>query len=98
MAVCFANTVKLGNSTSDKSKTCLTQTKFHGPCLDSDNLLGISRTLVITLTDKLLLVPFLWLDVFTLLCNKLSFIVFFSHEKKISQILESLAKKWKTLE
>ena len=34
----------------------------------------------------------------TFLCNKLNFIVFFSHEKKISQILESLARKWKTLE
>ena len=29
------------NSTSDNSKTCLTQTKFHGPCLGDDNLLGI---------------------------------------------------------
>ena len=42
--------------------------------------------------------PFLWLDVFKFLCNKLNFIVFFSHEKKISQILESLARKWNTLE
>jgi len=40
----------------------------------------------------------MWLDVFTFLCNKLNFIVFFSHERKISQILESLARKWNTLE
>ena len=32
------------NSTSDNSKTCLTQTQFHGPCLGNDNLLGISQT------------------------------------------------------
>jgi len=32
--------------------------------------------------------PFMWLH----------FIVFFSNEKKISQILESLARKWNTLE
>jgi len=41
--------------------------------------------------------PFLWLDVFTFFCNKLNFIVFFSHEKNISQILESLASKLNTL-
>ena len=35
---------------------------------------------------------------FAFLCNELNFIVFFSHEKKISQILESLARKWATLE
>jgi len=32
------------NSTSDNSKTFLTQTTFHGPCLGNDNLLGRSRT------------------------------------------------------
>ena len=32
------------NSTSDNLKTCLTQTKFHGPFLGNDNLLGLSRT------------------------------------------------------
>ena len=32
------------NSTSDNPKTCLTQTKLHGPCLGNDFLLGISRT------------------------------------------------------
>ena len=32
------------NSTSDYSKTCLTQTKFRGPCLGNGKLLGISRT------------------------------------------------------
>ena len=56
---------------------------------------------VMTRTDKLWLVhklPFLWLDVLTFVCNKLNFNVFFSHEKKISQILESLARKWNTLE
>jgi len=31
------------------------------------------------------------------LCNKLNFIVFFSH-KKVSQSLETLARKWNTLE
>jgi len=35
---------------------------------------------------------------FTFLCNKLNFVVFFSHAKKILQILESLARKWNTLE
>ena len=40
----------------------------------------------------------MWLDLFTFLCNKLNFIVFFSHEKKISQIAEILARKWNTLE
>jgi len=35
---------------------------------------------------------------FTFLRNKLNFIVFFLHEKKTWQILESLARKWKTLE
>jgi len=40
----------------------------------------------------------MWLDVFTFLCNKLNFIAFFSREKKISQISESLARKWTTLE
>ena len=87
------------NSTSDNSKTCLTQTKFHGPCLDNDNLL---KLLVITRTDEPVVsaikLPFLWLDVFTFLCNKPNFIVFFSHEKKISKILESLGRKWNTLE
>ena len=70
------------NSTSDNSKTYLTQTKFHGPCLGNDNLLGISWT------DKTAVsaikLPSLWLDVFTFLCKKLYYIVFFSHEKKIS--------------
>ena len=32
------------NSTSDNSQTCLAQTKFHGPCLANDNLLGICQT------------------------------------------------------
>jgi len=39
----------------------------------------------------------LWLNVFTFLYNKLNFIVLFSHEKKISQILESLVRNWNTL-
>jgi len=43
-------------------------------------------------------VSFQWLDVFTFLCNKHNFIVFFSHEKKISQTLESLVRKWNTLD
>jgi len=34
----------------------------------------------------------MWLHVLSFLCNKLNSIVFFSHEKKISQILESLAE------
>ena len=42
--------------------------------------------------------PFLWLDVFTFLCNGLNFIVSFLHEKKVLQILESVARKWNTLE
>jgi len=41
---------------------------------------------------------FLLLDVFAFLCNKLNFIVFFSHEKKIEQILENLAREWNTQE
>ena len=40
------------NSTSDNSKTCLTQTMFHGPCLGNDNLLVYLELLVITRTDK----------------------------------------------
>jgi len=36
--------------------------------------------------------------VFIFLCNKLNFIVFLSHEKKIAQILESSARKFNTLE
>jgi len=40
----------------------------------------------------------MWLDVLTFLCNKFNLIVFFSHEKKISQILESLARIWNKLE
>jgi len=32
------------------------------------------------------------------MCNKFNFIEFLSHEKKISQISESLARKWNTLE
>ena len=55
--------------------------------------------LVITQTNKLLVsaikLLFLVLDVFTFLCDKLNFIVFFSHGKKISQIL---ARKWNTLD
>ena len=50
------------------------------------------KLLVITAVSVIRL-PFLWLDVFTFLCNKVNFIVFFSHEKKISQILESLTRK-----
>ena len=57
--------------------------------------------LVITRTAKLrvsaIRLPFLWLDVVTFLCNNLNFIVFFSHEKKISQILENSARKWNKL-
>jgi len=57
---------------------------------------------LIVRTDKLRLVPshhlFLWLDVFTFLRNKLNFAGLFSHERKISQVLESLARKWNTLE
>ena len=34
----------------------ITQTKFHGPCLGNDNLLGISQTFSHNWTDKLLLV------------------------------------------
>jgi len=41
--------------------------------------------------------PFMRLDVLKFLYNKLNFIVFL-HEKKISQILESLVRKWNTLE
>jgi len=40
----------------------------------------------------------MWLVVLTFLCNKLNFSVFFSHEKKIWQILESLTRKWNALE
>jgi len=58
--------------------------------------------LVTTQTDKLAVsaikLPFLWPDVFTFLCNKLNFIFFFSREKKISQILQNLARKSTTLE
>jgi len=43
--------------------------------------------------------PFLWVDMYTFLCNNLNFIDFlFTNVKKISQILESLVRKWKTLE
>ena len=41
---------------------------------------------------------FLWLDVFTFLCNKLNFIVFLFTWEESSQILESLGRKWNTLE
>ena len=47
---------------------------------------------------KMFVRPFLWPDVFTFLYKKLNFSVFFSHEKKISQILENLARKRNTLE
>jgi len=47
---------------------------------------------VITWTDKQWLVPPIYL-----FCG-LTSLFFFSHEKKISQILESLARKWNTLE
>jgi len=40
----------------------------------------------------------MWLDMFTFLGHRLNFVVFFSREKKISQIVESLARKWNTLE
>ena len=64
--------------------------KFHSRGLDKHNLLGISRT------DKLWLVPsnYLfcgWMSSF--LRNKLNFILLFSHEKNISQSLESIARK-----
>ena len=43
----------------------------------------------------------MWLDVFTFLCNKLNFIVFFLHEKKnlasfrkFSQEMEYTGAKW----
>jgi len=45
------------NSTSDNSKTCSTQTRFHGPCLGNDNLLGISRTFSHNSNWQLRLVP-----------------------------------------
>jgi len=58
--------------------------------------------LVTTRTDKTVVsaikLPFQWLDAFTFLCNKLNFIISLSHEKKFSQIFESLARKWNTLE
>jgi len=38
------------------------------------------------------------LDMSIFLCNKLNFVVFFSRETKISQILESSARKWNTPE
>jgi len=62
-------------------------------CWAYHELLVITRTVVSAIK-----LPFMWLDAFTFLCNKLNFIVFFSHEKKISQISESLARKWITLE
>ena len=42
---------------SDNSKTCLTQTKFHGLCLANNNLLGISQTFSHNLNWQLQLVP-----------------------------------------
>ena len=68
-------------------KTCLTQTKFHGPCLGNDNLL----------TVKLRLVPSnylscAWVCLHTCVTSLISLV--FSHEKKISQILGSLTRKW----
>jgi len=71
-------------------------------CLGNDNLLGISQTFSHNLNwwtaASAINIPFLWLDVFIFLRNKLNFIVFFSHNKKILQISESLAKKRDSLE
>jgi len=58
--------------------------------------------LVITRTDQLWLVPpnYLfcgWICLHSCVTS-LTLLFFFSHEKKISQILESLARKWSTLD
>jgi len=58
--------------------------------------------LVITRTDQLWLVPpkYLfcgWMCLHFCITSLIS-LFFFPHEKKISQILESLARKWNTLE
>jgi len=92
----------LVNSTSDNSKTCLTQTKFHGPCLGNDNLVGISRTFSHNWnwknTASAIKLPFPKLDVFTFLCNMPNFsVLLFKWEKNLA-ILESLAWKLNTLE
>jgi len=47
----------LVNSTPDNSKTCLTRTKCHGPCLGNVNWLGISWTCSPNSNWKLGLVP-----------------------------------------
>jgi len=63
------------------------------------------KLLVITRTNQLrvsaIKLPFLWLDVFTFLCNKLNFIVFFSHGeenlanfRKFTQEMEYTRAKW----
>jgi len=91
------------NSTSDNSKSCLTQTKFHGTGLGNDNLLGISRTFnhtsnwsTVVSATKL---PFLWLDMFTFLCNKLNLSVFlFIWEENLTNLRKFIARKWNTLE
>jgi len=54
------------------------------------------KLLVITRTDKLPLVPSNYLSVAGCVTSLTSFFSF--HVKKISQILESLARKWNTLE
>jgi len=69
------------------------------PCSIADGWMGDDDTVNSTSDNsKTCKLPFLWLDVFTFLWNKLNFIIFFLHEKKISQILERLARKWNTLE
>ena len=90
------------NSTSDTSKICLTQTKFHGPCLGNDNFWAYLELLVITRTDKLRLVPpnYLfcgWICLHSCVTS-LTSLLSFSHEKKISELSKSLARKWNTLE
>ena len=90
----------LVNSTSNNSKTYLTQTKFHGPCLGNDNWLGISHTFSHNSNWKLRLVPsnYLFCDWICLHSCVTSLIsLFSSRERKMSQILEILARKWNTL-
>jgi len=102
LAIILSIQCNLVNSTPDNSKTCLTRNKLNGPCLGNDNLLGISRTFSYNSNRwtavSAIKLPFLWLDVFTFLCNELNFVVFFSHEikvfKKFSQEMEYTKVKW----
>jgi len=93
----------LVNSTSDNSKTCLFKSSFMVPVwvIRNANLLGISRTFshnsnCWTVVSAIKL-PFLWLNVFTLLCKKLNFLFYFSHLtnwRKFSQEMEYTRAKW----